>query len=204
MTLKKKREMYNEKLKKEREINNINGVNFNIDFEKVLNNYFQNFKMKIKILDKNYRNFQTKIFFTINKLFHVILYFDTKTIKISLGGKKEHYSFHNNKFSFLESKKIHKIDNAKSKFLIYKKLKKILLEKFKVQNKISRPFYFCKIISIYSKIFKEKCIICNKIVKFNSIDKNFYPPLIYDNENSNYNEKINCFHEECYSIFINE
>ena len=180
---------------------NINPNNLNIN--DIIKEYFKDI-MTIKFLNSNPNDKCTKILISIKNLFNIVLYDDSKNIKILLGGKKEHYSFHNNKFSFLESKKIHKIENAKSKFLIYKKLKKILLEKFKVQNKISRPFYFCKIISIYSKIFKEKCIICNKIVKFNSIDKNFYPPLIYDNENSNYNEKINYFHEECYSIFINE
>ena len=194
------------RLKKEKDetwYNEININNDNLILKESIKEYFKD-TMTIEFLNSNPNDKYTKILISIKNLFNIVLYYDSKNIKIVLGGKKEHYSFHNNKFSFLESKKIHKIDNAKSKFLIYKKLKKILLEKFKVQNKISRPFYFCKIISIYSKIFKEKCIICNKIVKFNSIDKNFYPPLIYDNENSNYNEKINCFHEECYSIFINE
>jgi len=171
--------------------------------KKSIKEYFKDI-MTIEFLNNNPNDIYTKILISIKNLFNIVLYYDSKNIKIILGGKKEHYSFHNNKYSFLESKKIHKIDHAKSKFLIYRKFKKILLEKFKSQNKIPKIFYFCKIISIYSKIYKEKCIICNKIVKFHPIDKNFYPPLIYDNENSNYNEKINYFHEECYSIFINE
>ena len=204
--------------KKEKEINdklksqNINDINLNNKITLIIKSFFPN--MKIKFLNKNLNEFPLKIFFSVRNLFHIFFYYDLENIKLNIGGKKEHYSFYKNRYSFFKLKKFY-LSETSSKFIIYEKLKKVLIQRLQLLNFEMRDFknhyikvlYFLKIISYYSNLFKQECGLCNKILKFNLIDKLFYPPLIYYNEyshNNILNEKIIFFHEDCYSLYINQ
>jgi hypothetical protein len=184
----KKEKEFNDKLKNQ----NINEINLNNRIALIFKSFFPN--MKIKFLNKNLNEFPLKIFFSVRNLFYIFFYYDLENIKLNIGGKKEHYSFHKNRYSFFKSKKIYSIETS-SKFIIYEKLKKFLIQRLQLLNLEMRDsknhylkiLYFLKIISYYSNLFKQECGLCNKILKFNLIDKLFYPPLIYYNENSHNN-----------------
>ena len=190
---------------------NINPNNLNIN--DIIKEYFKDI-MTIKFLNSNPNDKCTKILISIKNLFNIVLYDDSKNIKILLGGKKEHYSFYKNRYSFFKLKKFY-LSETSSKFIIYAKLKKFLIQRLQslnlemidYKNHYIKILYFLKIISYYSNLFKQECGLCNKILKFNLIDKLFYPPLIYYNEyshNNILNEKIIFFHEDCYSLYINQ
>lgn len=204
--------------KKEKEINdklknqNINEININNKITLIIKSFFPN--MKIKFLNKNLTEFPLTIFFSVRNLFNIFFYYDLENIKLNIGGKKELYSFYKNRYSIFKKKKIYSLETS-SKFIIYAKLKKFLIQRLQSLNLEMRDYknhyikilYFLKIISYYSNLFKQECGLCNKILKFNLIDKLFYPPLIYYNEyshNNILNEKIIFFHEDCYSLYINQ
>ena len=158
-----------------------------------------------------------KISFCVGNLFILhLIYYDydnNRNIflkkKLFLGGKKEHFPFNQN--SYLQRKKF--IPDSYSKFLIYKKLKIILLEKLDgfivlkenlmkgIKDTIISPImellFFSNFLYGYINIFNQKCFICQKITKYNKIDKVFYPPLILLLP---YNKFC---HEDCYIFHTN-
>ena len=178
-------------------------------------NYKNNIDIKYNLnkFNINHKNIYIEISIFIGNIFIISVYFEiyefidyekkkkyiTKT-KMFIKGKKEIFSFQQNPYL-----KMKKVTNINSKFLIYKKLKNYLLEKFDLFLKTREAFYpefvlleiffFIYYLSYYTKIFNQKCFICNKLVKYSLIDKIFYPPFVLLFP---YNSLC---HEECFYFY---
>ena len=175
---------------------------------------FCNFYILIKIpFNKQYNvyNYLYKIYFLIRFKYYLSddPYHYNKSKEVGLINKLD---MELNKTKQLLKSKNYFLFNKMNNFLVAKiyviiktildEKKKIIVEKDVIIELCKRFIYY---IYDYNNIFKTKCGICNKIVKYSLSEKCFYPPYIkIYKERDNFINKINneetklFYHEECY------
>ena len=170
------------------------------------------FNIWIKIpLNKEYNltNYYDKIIFLINFNYDKPdnLFIENRLNQEELYHKLEKKSYNKNllKNNYILLKKIKKL----LEFRIYSIIKKIIDEtKLFRKNNIFDDFIlieFCKrfifYIHDYNQLFKTKCQICEKIVKYSAKEKCFFPPYMKVYKEKEYiffkNENL-FYHEECF------